>query len=142
MYTSHGYHIPGTDERVKDVLTEELRLTCNGPQKCDSCDQEIWEATSIMTGENAKMNQDTARFLVFKYIKQRHTKQGITDDTFTIDDVLLVWFTYVLGNWKALVTTKLPDDMYYEVTHNITLRETYIDAYEKIENVCVGNKSN
>jgi len=79
---------------------------------------------------------DEARCWVFDYIKPRLEK---TDRhvTFSLDEVYVVWFTFVLGNWKALVSTTLPDGMYYEVTRNDAKGETYIDAYKKFDNVVI-----
>lgn len=54
-------------------------------------------------------------------------------------DVYVVWFCKTLQNWKALLSTTLPDQMYYEVTHNGDKSETYIDAYKKFENISVGD---
>lgn len=49
--------------------------------------------------------------------------------------VYVVWFCYILGGWKALLSTTLSDGMYYEVTHNpLGGGETYLDAYKKFEN--------
>ena len=53
------------------------------------------------------------------------------------DDVYVVWFCKALQNWKALVSTVLPDGMYYEITHNGDKNETYIDCYKKWENFVV-----
>jgi len=66
------------------------------------------------------------------YINDKLEKQ----DGFQIteDYIYVVWFTYVLGNWKMVASTSLPDRMYYEVTHNTAKRETYIDAYLKVDN--------
>lgn len=77
-----------------------------------------------------------AREIVFDYIKPRLEK---TDKhvTFGLDEVYVVWFTKTLQNWKALVSTTLPDGMYYEVTHNGDAGETYLDAYKKFDNVVV-----
>lgn len=52
-------------------------------------------------------------------------------------DVYVVQFTYILGNYKALVSTTIPDGMYYEVTYNKMLNQTYIDAYRKVKNVSI-----
>jgi hypothetical protein len=52
-------------------------------------------------------------------------------------EIYVVWFNFVLGNWKALVSTSLPDGMYYEVTHNGAKGETYLDAYKKFQNICI-----
>ena len=51
-------------------------------------------------------------------------------------DVYVVWFAYILGGMKALLSTTLYDGMYYEVTYNKATKEIYLDAYKKFENVC------
>lgn len=62
----------------------------------------------------------------------------ITDETrISESDCYVVWFAFVLGGWKALVSTSLPDGKYYEVTHNSAKQETYIDVYVKIDNICL-----
>jgi len=57
--------------------------------------------------------------------------------TVELKDVYVVWFSKTLQNWKALISTNMMDDMYYEVTHNGDKGETYIDKYHKVENVVV-----
>jgi len=79
---------------------------------------------------------EKARQLVFDYIKARLEKTD-THVTFALDEVYVVWFSKTLKNWKALISTTLPDQMYYEVTHNGEAHETYIDAYKKWDNVCI-----
>ena len=54
-----------------------------------------------------------------------------------LDDVYVVWYSKILQNWKALVSTTLSDGMYYEITHNGDKNETYVDAYKKWENFVV-----
>lgn len=54
---------------------------------------------------------------------------------FVMDDVYVVWFTYVLGNWKALCSTSVPDGRYYEVTFNKEKSVAYVDTYKKTHNV-------
>jgi len=51
-----------------------------------------------------------------------------------IDDVYVITFSYILGNWKALLSTTIADGKIYEVTHNKEKGETYIDTYGKIDN--------
>lgn len=53
------------------------------------------------------------------------------------DDVYVVWFSKTLQNAKALLSTILPDGMYYEVTFNGDKNEIYFDAYKKFENIRV-----
>lgn len=55
----------------------------------------------------------------------------------SLDDVFVVWFCKTLQNWKALLSTKVPDGVYYEITHNGDRDETYVDVYKKWENLCV-----
>ena len=79
--------------------------------------------------------QEIARKVVLSYVKEHIDK---TDNVhITLDDVFVVWFCKTLQNWKALVSTTLPDGMYYEVTYNGDKKEIYLDAYKKFENRCI-----
>lgn len=51
---------------------------------------------------------------------------------FTMDDVYVVTYAYVLGGQKAMLSTTLPDGKYYEVTYNKSSEEIYVDQYVKI----------
>ena len=53
-------------------------------------------------------------------------------------DVFIVWICKILQNNKALLSTTLPDGMYYEVTYNGDKDELYFDAYKKFQNLCLG----
>ena len=53
-------------------------------------------------------------------------------------EVFVVWQCYILGNAKWLLSTTLPNEMYYEVTYNKANDEFYFDAYKKVENKCYG----
>ena len=59
-----------------------------------------------------------------------------TDKTDTVPpfDVFVVWYIKSLQNHKALLSTTLPDGMYYEITYNGDKKEAYLDAYKKFEN--------
>lgn len=52
----------------------------------------------------------------------------------TVDDVFVVWYSKTLQNHKALLSTPVPDGMYYEMTFNGNKKELYMDAYKKWEN--------
>ena len=52
-------------------------------------------------------------------------------------DVYTVWKCKTLQNWKFLISTSLPDGMYYEMTYNGDKREWYLDAYKKWENLAI-----
>jgi hypothetical protein len=73
-----------------------------------------------------------ARRLVYKHVKSRLEP---TDDQskFTIEEVYVVSYHYVVGSWKAFVSTTLPDGMYYEVTYKQAAGETYITSYKQWE---------
>jgi len=62
---------------------------------------------------------------------------GVRDNhpTFSRDEVYVVWFAYVLGYWKALCSTSLPDGRYYEVTFNKEKGVAYVDTYRKTHNI-------
>lgn len=77
--------------------------------------------------------QTMAKLAVRQYIDQNLEK---TDKTPTYQ-VYVVWFTYVLGSWKCLVSSTLPDGMYYEVTYSVTKNEMYLDAYKKFHNFLI-----
>lgn len=58
-----------------------------------------------------------------------------------VSDVYVVWFAFVRGNWKALLSTNLPDGRIYEVSYK---RESdgsagpeslVVDVYVKIHNI-------
>ena len=52
-------------------------------------------------------------------------------------NIYIVWKCYILGNAKWLISTTLPDGIYYEVTYNKAKNEFYLDAYKKFENRCI-----
>lgn len=58
-------------------------------------------------------------------------------DTQPMFDVYTVWYCKTLQNHKALLSTSLPDGMYYELTYNGDKNELYFDAYKKFENKCI-----
>ncbi len=78
--------------------------------------------------------QTKARVLVAQYYNERVEK---TDNIspLRIDHVYVVWFTKTLQNWKALVSTTVPDGMYFEVTYDGDGKQTFLDAYKKFDNV-------
>ena len=79
--------------------------------------------------------QEKAKQIVVDYFNSHVEK---TDNKqITLDDVYVVWFCKTLQNWKALVSTTVPDGMYYEITHNGDTNETYVDVYKKWENFVI-----
>jgi Family of unknown function (DUF6275) len=80
--------------------------------------------------------QAIARNLVFDYV-QEHLDKSDPPIDFTVDNVFVVWFSKTLQNWKALVSTTLPDGMYYEVTFDGSTKRAYLDAYRKVQNISI-----
>ena len=76
--------------------------------------------------------QKIARKIVLNYANKHIDKTY--NAQITLDDVYIVWFCKTLQNWKALLSTTLPDGMYYEVTYNGDKKEVYLDAYKKFDN--------
>ena len=71
--------------------------------------------------------------LVRKYIDE-HLDKAQAEPVYT---VFTVWKCKALQNWKFLISSTLPDGMYYELTYNGDKREWYLDAYKKFENRCI-----
>lgn len=76
--------------------------------------------------------QKIAKEVVLDYANKHIDKTSNVQ--ITLDDVYVVWLCKTLQNWKALLSTTLPDGMYYEVTYNGDKKEVYLDAYKKFEN--------
>ena len=55
----------------------------------------------------------------------------------TKNNVFIVWFCKTLNHFKALISTDIPDGMYYEFTYNGEKDEAYLDAYKKWKNITV-----
>lgn len=71
-----------------------------------------------------------AKIIVLDYALEHFDN---TDDE-VVFKPYIVWKSKVLQNWKWLISTTLPDGMYYEVTYNGDKNEFYLDAYKKFEN--------
>lgn len=77
-----------------------------------------------------------AKELIVKYFNERADKSD-KNGHITTDDVFVVWSSKILQNSKALLSTTVPDGMYYEITLNGSKKEVYLDAYKKWENRCI-----
>lgn len=73
--------------------------------------------------------------LVMKYENDHIDKtDGISINE---DNVYVAWSCFILGNQKALLSTTLPDGMYFEITYDKNNNSIYFDAYKKFENCCI-----
>ena len=79
----------------------------------------------------SKEFQEIAKRTVFEMVQE-----GLdpTDNvSITIDDVYVVWFGYILGNMKAIISTNLPDGKYYEVTYDKDEKRIFADCYTRLK---------
>lgn len=53
------------------------------------------------------------------------------------EDIYVVWQVKALQNFKALLSTNIPDKRYFEITYNGDKGEIYFDAYKKEKNLCI-----
>lgn len=83
-----------------------------------------------MKGINMPMK---ATEIVLNYIIEHLDKSDVAPKI----DVFIVWQCKILQNWKFLISSNLPDGMYYEITYNGDKQEFYLDAYKKFENRCI-----
>lgn len=75
-----------------------------------------------------------AKGLVKDYFNGRSDK---TDDVLVSDDdIYVVWSCKILQNNKALLSTIVPDGMYYEITYNGDKHEGSFYVYKEWENRC------
>ena len=85
-----------------------------------------------MTSTHTDSQPDADQFLR----KAKHAVAQVAA-RYTPDELYIVWFCKVLGNWKALVSTDATDGRYWEVTYNGAKQETYVDTYTKAFNDCL-----
>lgn len=132
-FTIHGWQIPDSPIEPDDLMTEKP-ARCGGPNKCDVCDVDVTEwrkAAGLRLNGRVDEAMLRARMAVANYF---NTHADPTDGVqINIDQVFLVSFTYVLGGWKGMVSTTVPDGMYYETTFNKEEGVIYLDAYKKLD---------
>lgn len=151
-FTSHGHYIPGTPVTNDPP---ENRARCGGVKICRKCNE---EAVTVLEAQLKKLREETEsnkamltaetfgipfsskdegvdfqlrakRLVREEYNSHRSFEQGTID----LDEIYVVWFTYTLGNWKAILSTSLPNGRIYEVTHRAG-EATYVDTYLKLKN--------
>lgn len=148
MYTNHGHQIPGTT--VDYPPGPPKRERCGGILHCTKCIGEAYHATLVYISPEDPIrrvswmdntdNQVKARSIVANYYNDILREDSIEVDPITLKEVHIVWFSKTLKNWKALVTTEIPDNIYYEVTYNGAKGEIYLDIYHKTDNVIIRDK--
>ena len=75
-------------------------------------------------------NEEFLRLCKAKVAEYTNSHMDKTDGKqITVQDVYVVWSCKTLQNSKALLSTTVPDGMYYELTYNGDKHELYLDAY-------------
>jgi hypothetical protein len=80
---------------------------------------------------NPNAFQEKAIKLVTQRVEEIHSDESGQVPDF---DVYVVWFCKTLQNWKALLSTTIPDGRYYEVTFDGDKGCVYVDTYVKEDN--------
>ena len=81
-------------------------------------------------------NEEFLRLCKAKVAEYTNSHMDKTDGKqITVQDVYVVWSCKTLQNSKALLSTTVPDGMYYELTYNGDKHELYFDAYKKFQNI-------
>ena len=83
------------------------------------------------------MNDNDFIKLCLRVVREYTIEHLDKSDEPTFFDVYVVWNCKTLQNNKALLSTTLPDGMYYELTFNGDKEKLYFDAYKKFENKCI-----
>lgn len=71
--------------------------------------------------------------LVTDYIK-KHLAPADVNMTY---HVYVVEFSKTMQNWRALLSSTISDDMYYEVTYNGDKKESVLAAYKKLSHTTI-----
>ena len=81
--------------------------------------------------EGASVSMDEKAVMIVRNYINKHLDKSDPEPAF---EVFTVWKAKILQNWKYLLSSTLPDGMYYELTYNGDKEEWYLDAYKKFEN--------
>jgi hypothetical protein len=89
----------------------------------------------------ARTFQDPDRFLstakqmaVDNYNRSRDAERS---PELQLDQVFIVWYTKVLGNWRALVGSPVIKGLMWDVTYNGHRSECYVVVFKKLNEVRV-----
>lgn len=127
---------PRPGEKV--VFTSEMAEALKASRETEERDTPM----VFVTDNNGDPNQfiNKARELVLeKYNRDIADLQY--NGLITLEEIYVVWFSKVLDNWKALVSTDRSDGRYYELTYNGAKQETYVDVYSKDSNEVITDAS-
>lgn len=144
-------------ERIS-VETERIRK--NAHSEVDADIQDILEQTAIeeaklsaqdradlnqMFEDTSDYNKDPDRFLkrAKLMVIGSYNSTHEVPDQLEVEQLYIVWFAKTLKNWKALISTSIPDDgLYFEVIYDGEKLQTYVDTYRKEDNQVFSHHDN
>ena len=78
-----------------------------------------------------------AKLVLLEYLNQWDKVDADPANMYISDDIAVVWSAKVLGNWKAVLFVPDRPGQYFEVTYDGSKKQSYLDVYNKIENILV-----
>lgn len=121
--------VKGRMDQIQDAVAEALKRVGDSVHK---------KFAELMKVGPDMEPQVKARMLV---VLDFNTNRDKADSSpLHYEDTYVVSFKYILGYWKALISTTVSDGKYYEVTYNHLKKETYVDSYVKFRNQAYTDK--
>jgi hypothetical protein len=120
---------------VEEELTARQEAMLRHPSRGSITNQDELQKLRTATGQ-LYTDQPSIAFhdQAIRAVQEEHrARQQLTPG---VDDLFVVWFVKVLGNWKALVGQKSTTN-YYEVTFNVATKDAYVDRYLKASNTVI-----
>lgn len=121
--------------------------TPQGELGCGFCNNEKWKVPAIETVEIELASESEWRFgfpekyqaKATRLVKNHIDKGFVGYSEKPAYEIYAIWFHETLLSWKALISTTLPDSMYYEVTYVGDERKAYLHAYVKTDSIVVSD---
>lgn len=118
---SDNIFVNPTDEQVKEIVAIDPAKAYPGFDRVKNAMDEFASLTC----------EEQAMHIVYDFVRIHLDPSDSKYDSFGISEVYVVQFTYILGNWRAMVSTSLPDGMYYEVVYAKHRGTARLDAYKR-----------
>lgn len=91
---------------------------------------------TVYESESDKFTRKAKQLVVDNY-NAHHNKNET--EPLTLDDVFIVSFSVIFGNWKAFVASNVARGLIYQVTYNDRRSESNIEIYKRINNVRIAD---
>lgn len=82
--------------------------------------------------------EHSPQFRAKKFVADYWNEVGGGERNLSPSDIYVVWFAYILGGWKCVLSSHFWDDSsYFEITYDFKQKQMYLDHYRKVENRCL-----